>query len=156
MEIDFRKAGLNGQLSNLQRREFVFRSVPVLGMESILVAAKFSDITEQLHIATTLHGFEAMYYGKKQPWWEDQLLHWQGVAMEREGQDYADFVTEAYTEMFDQCEPARVALLATGDVKLKHSIGGTDPTQTVLTRNEFCEQLEAQRFRCRNTGILEF
>lgn len=155
MEIDFRLPGLNGQLSNLRRREFIFRGVPVLGMESILVAAKFSDIDEQLHIATTLHGFDAMYYGKKQPWWEDQLLHWQGVAMERDGDVYAEFVTEAYREMFDQCEPARLALLATGDTKLKHSIGGTDPTRTILTRTEFCEQLEAQRFRCRTSSFLE-
>ncbi len=155
IEVDFRLPYPNGAISNLAPNAFTFRGVDIAGMEGLLVATKYPDPVEQLHVVT-LHGFKAMYYGKKQPWWEDQLLHWQGTVMEREGSEYQDFLDEAYTCMFDQNENARTALLATGDRKLTHNIGGRDPQRTVLTVTEFCGRLMSQRRRLQTEGLLEF
>lgn len=154
IEVDFRLPYPNGALSNLAPNAFTFRGVDVAGMEGLLVACKFPDIAEQLHVVT-LKGFQAMYYGKKQPWYNDQLLHWQGDIMGRDGETYQEFLDEAYTCMFDQNERAREALLSTGERKLKHSIGGTDPERTVLTVSEFCGRLMGNRRRIQVNPFLE-
>jgi len=51
IDIDFRKSGLAHELSNLQRREFTFKGVDVLGIESILVACKHPDLDQQLYLS---------------------------------------------------------------------------------------------------------
>jgi hypothetical protein len=47
--------------------------------------------------------------------------------------------------MFDQNEGFRRALAATGRAFLQHSIGRTNPSETVLTQREFCSRLMALR-----------
>lgn len=47
--------------------------------------------------------------------------------------------------MFEQCPKFREALAATGNKRLFHSMGKTDPRQTILTEKEFCAHLTAQR-----------
>lgn len=44
------------------------------------------------------------------------------------------------------------ALLATGNKKLRHSIGGTDPLKTILTESEFCSILNDIRERLTKRG----
>jgi hypothetical protein len=43
--------------------------------------------------------------------------------------------------MFEQNIGARTALLATGELELRHSIGKSDATRTILTEDEFTERL---------------
>ena len=45
----------------------------------------------------------------------------------------------------------KAALEASGQANLTHNIGKSDPTKTVLTRNEFCSRL----IKLRNFGTLQ-
>ena len=138
MEIDFRLTGNCKLLSNLYPHKFTFRGVDTHGIEPLLVAAKFPDPEEQMYIIQNLQSFEAMMYGKKQPWWERQELYWMGEAMDRDSVAYMVFVCRMYNDLYEQNEVARAALIDTGTEPLKHSFASNDPTRTVLTRDTFC------------------
>jgi hypothetical protein len=44
-------------------------------------------------------------------------------------------------------------LLATGDKRLFHSMGKSDPTKTILTEEEFCSILTEVRAKLQNGGL---
>jgi hypothetical protein len=126
------------------------------GIEPLLVAAKFPDPEEQLHIIANLQSFDAWAYGRKQVWQDDQTLYWMGEGMNRHSLEYTTFVCEMYHDLYDQNMEARGALISTGDGVLKHSIGGTDPHWTVLTRNVFCHILTNIRAYYRSLSYVEY
>ena len=156
MEIDFRLTGTHKQLSNLYPHVFTFRGIETHGIEPLLVAAKFPDPEEQLYIIKNLKSFDAMFYGKKQAWYEDQILYWMGTGMDREGLAYAEFVCEMYHELFSQNLEARAILVSTGDEVLTHSFASNDPCRTVLTRTGFCNILTNIRAYYRSQEYVEY
>ena len=100
----------------------------------------------QKHICTLVGG-KAKRSGAKKNWQRDQILWWQGEPIKRESDEYQELLDEVYNAMFDQNEKARNALLATRNAVLKHSIGRSKESETVLTKNEFCRRLMKIRSR---------
>jgi hypothetical protein len=56
--------------------------------------------------------------------------------------------------MFKQNTGFKTALIATGDAHLTHSIGKTNPKETILTVSEFCNRLHWLRDIVRHQGII--
>jgi predicted NAD-dependent protein-ADP-ribosyltransferase YbiA (DUF1768 family) len=130
-----------GDLSNFAAHAFVFRGVSCASMEGLLQSVKFKNAAEQI-IICGLTGKEAKEKGQTANHWQDtQTLWWKEIPMARDSMGYQDFLTEAFNSLYTQNATARAALLETKDRALTHSIGITDPRQTVLTTGEFIDRL---------------
>lgn len=79
-----------------------------------------------------------------------QTLYWAGRAYGRHTEEYQALLSRAYQACYEQCEEFRLLLAKTGNAILKHSIGKDDPTQTILTIDEFVGRL----VRLRDCGTL--
>lgn len=135
-------------LSNFAPHKFVFDGVECSSMEGLLQAFKYSNPDMQKHICT-LVGKAAKFAGKKKDWRRSQTLYWQGVEFPRESDEYQALLDRAYGAMLEQSDGFRRALIATGDAVLQHSIGKSEPKETVLTRSEFCSRLTKLREQLR-------
>ncbi|MBS1722670.1 MAG: hypothetical protein JSS66_06625 [Armatimonadetes bacterium] len=127
-------------LSNFSPHKFVFDGVECASMEGWLQSLKFKNPDMQEYICS-LVGFAAKKAGKAKDWRREQKLYWQGLEFDRHGEDYQALLDRAYTALCEQSSSFRNALERTGDAVLKHSIGRTDPKETILTRTEFCSRL---------------
>jgi Bacteriophage protein GP30.3 len=129
-------------LSNFAIHHFVFDGVPVVSMEGFLQSLKFDKPHIQVEVCK-LAGLEAKRRGRARTknWQRVQKLWWQGVAYDRHSDDYRQLITRAYLTMAQQSESFRNALKATGNNPLTHSIGRSNPSETILTAAEFSAQL---------------
>lgn len=136
------------ELSNLTPHAFEFEGVQCASMEGFLQALKYTDPLEQQAVCR-LAGLEAKQYTSRRrsrtAWRQRGLLNWQGKVFLRESEEYAWLLEKAYQAMYEQSEPFRSALHATGCARLIHPSGGDDPFKTVLTRDEFCKLLTSLR-----------
>jgi hypothetical protein len=87
-----------------------------------------------------LVGKAAKFKGKKKKWWRDQTLYWQGQVFPRHSEEYQILLDRAF-DALAQNPSFQKALLATGEATLTHSLGKSNPSETVLTRAEFCSRL---------------
>ncbi len=133
-------------LSNFAPHPFVFRGIECNSMEGLLQAVKFKN-PEMAKFTCTLVGRKAKAHGRGKNWQEKQTLWWNGEAIKRDSDEYQELLDEAFNAMFDQNEKAKKALLASGSAVLKHSIGRTKQSETVLTKKEFCSRLTQIRSR---------
>jgi hypothetical protein len=113
-------------------------------MEGFLQSLKFKNPEMQKHVCT-LVGFKAKAKGKHKNWQESQTLYWQGQAIKRESDEYQVLLDKAFRAMKDCSDSFRRALKASQGANLTHSIGKSDPKQTVLTEREFCSRLTKLR-----------
>jgi predicted NAD-dependent protein-ADP-ribosyltransferase YbiA (DUF1768 family) len=143
MDIGSGKGYPASALSNFTPRRFSVDGVECNSMEGFLQSLKFKDSEMQKYVCT-LVGLAAKRKGQRS-WWKTQTLYWQGQEIGRHSEEYQQLLDKAYQAMFDQCESFRKALIASGDSVLKHSIGRTDPSHTVLTVSEFCGRLTKLR-----------
>ena len=143
-----------GALSNFARHPFTLRGIPIASMEGFLQGLKFKGEEMQREIFTK-HGIGAKRAGAKKNWQTTQTLWFQGEPIKRQSKQYQDLLDEAYDAMFDQNAKARKALLATQNAVLKHSIGRTNKSETVLTRSEFCSRLMKVRTRIRAEEFID-
>lgn len=136
-----------GELSNFTAREFEFDGVRCASMEGLIQALKFEDPKEQAELCAMV-GFAAKKRGRSrnEAWQSQQRLWWKGVAMERSGPEYQEFLDRIF-EALSQNEGFKKALMDTGDQELIHSIGESDPSKTALTEKEFCDRLTRLRAR---------
>ena len=132
-------------LSNFAPHPFVIDGVQCNSMEGFLQSLKFQNMEIQKQVCL-LTGRAAKFKGKKKKWWKEQKLYWLGVEYERDGERYQNLLDRAFSALA-QNESFSKALLATGDSVLTHSIGKNKPTETVLTRAEFCSRLTKLRSR---------
>ena len=109
---------------------------------------KFEGIEKQNKIFKQV-GIQAKFKGKKRKWYLDQQLYWQGKPMMRDSEEYRSIVEEAFNALAEN-KDFQKALLATGNRRLYHSIGKSDPTKTILTEKEFCSILTKIRMRLQN------
>lgn len=130
-------------LSNFAPHPFVIDGVQCNSMEGFLQSLKFKDPEMQKQVCL-LVGKAAKFRGKKKKWWKDQTLYWQGRAFYRHSNDYQYLLDRAFSALSENTSFQK-ALLATGNAALTHSIGKTNPAETVLTRSEFCSRLIAIR-----------
>ena len=126
-------------LSNFTPYEFTFRGKRFLSMESLLQGLKFETVETQNGVFERV-GVKAKLRGKKRKWYLDQTLYWQGTPMKRDSEEYKNIVCEAFYALAENID-FQQTLLATGDKRLYHTMGKSDPTRTILTEDEFCEIL---------------
>ena len=88
-----------------------------------------------------LVGFGAKKAGGSKNWYKTQTLHWKGKAYKRKSKEYQDLLNKAYKCLFNQNENFRKALTVTGNATLKHTIGKSNQSETILTKREFCSRL---------------
>ena len=132
-------------LSNFTPHSFVIDGVECASMEGFLQSLKFSDVEMQKHVCT-LVGKKAKFKGKKKRWWREQKLYWQGKVIDRHSDEYQELLDRAFDALSEN-SGFRRALLATHNAVLTHSIGKKNPSETILTRNEFCSRLTKFRTR---------
>lgn len=132
-------------LSNFSPHPFVIDGVKCASMEGFLQSLKFKNPEMQKYVCT-LVGKAAKFKGKKKKWWKEQTLYWQGVEYKRSSKEYQDLLDRAY-EALSQNVGFRNALKASGNSTLTHSMGKSDPTKTILTKQEFCSRLEKLRLK---------
>jgi len=126
-------------LSNFAPHPFVFDGVPCASMEGLLQSFKSPYPHIQVEICK-LVGYAAKKRGRNIDR-RDQNLYWNGRAYDRHGLDYQLLLSRAYTALYEQNEGFRNALKASGNAVLTHSIGRTNPSETILTQSEFCGRL---------------
>jgi len=127
-------------LSNFAPHPFTFRGIQVNSMEGFLQGLKFKNPEMQKYVFT-LVGKAAKTKGRGKNWHRDQTLYFQGEPIDRHSKEYQELLDEAYRGMFNSNEGAQNALLSTHNAVLTHSIGKKNPSETVLTRSEFCSRL---------------
>lgn len=127
-------------LSNFAPHPFVFDGVEVNSMEGLLQSFKFDKIPIQIEVCKLI-GFAAKKRGSKRNWQQNQTLYWNGAPYPRHSEDYQMLLDRAYLTLYQKNEGFRKALNATQKAILTHSIGRTNPSETVLTQKEFCSRL---------------
>ena len=132
-------------LSNFAPHPFTIDGIQCNSMEGFLQSLKFKD-EEMQKAVCLLVGKAAKFRGKNKNWQKTQILYWKGQEIKRDSQEYQDLLDRAY-EALSQNTGFQKALLATKDAILTHSIGKTNPNETVLTRAEFCSRLMKIRER---------
>ena len=135
----------SASLSNFAPHPFIIDGVECNSMEGFLQSLKFSNPDMQREVCK-LVGKQAKFKGKKKKWWRTQTLYWQGVEFSRNSQEYQELLDRAF-DALSKNESFKKALLATGNSPLTHSIGKINPSETVLTRAEFCSRLTKIRNR---------
>ena len=108
-------------------------------MEGFLQSLKFKNPKMQEYVAT-LVGYTAKKKGREKDWRRTQILWWNGEEIDRHGEEYQELLDIAFEALSKNISFA-TALLATRDAVLTHSIGKTNPNETVLTQKEFCSRL---------------
>ena len=153
VDIGSDSEGPAGLLSNFTPYAFSFRGYHFVSMEGLLQGLKFEGVEKQQKIFK-LVGKQAKFKGKKQGWYLDQRLYWQGEPMARQSEEYLSLVREAFDALACN-EDFQKILLSTGDKKLFHTMGKSDPTKTILTEEEFCTILTAVRTKLRFTKEMQ-
>jgi len=139
MDIHSKSPYPAGALSNFTAYDFIVDGISCASMEGFLQSLKFKDPKDQIKICA-LHGGDAKEAGLLIDWKETQILYWQEKAIDRHSIQYQDLITLAYDQL--KLKPDfQTALQKTGAETLEHSIGISDPKDTILTEAEFIAQL---------------
>lgn len=126
-------------LSNFAAYDFVMDGISCASMEGFLQSLKFKNPTDQINICA-LRGGDAKESGLLIDWKKTQTLYWQGQDINRHSPQYQTLITQAYDQL--KLNPDfQTALLKSGSEILEHSIGISDPEDTILTEHEFITQL---------------
>lgn len=117
-------------LSNFAPHGFIFEGVECASMEGFLQGLKFSNPEMQAHVCT-LVGRSAKKKGSKKNW-------------KRDSEEYQILLTNAFDALATN-NVFKIALLASQNATLTHSMGRNKINETVLTEKEFCSQLHRLR-----------
>lgn len=130
------KSPLSRILSNLFPYDFEFRGFLLKSLEGFFQGIKFRDPQTQQYVFA-YNGLNAYYMkaASDYHWQESGYVYWQGTPIKRDSADYADIVDELYVSAAQN--PLFRQALKNADRPLIHSIGNTDKTETVLTREEY-------------------
>lgn len=131
-----------GKLSNFSSFKFIFDGVECASMEGLLQAFKFENIDSQ-KITCGLTGFDAKRKGsgRNSYWQSKQTLWWKDKAYFRKSKEYQNLLNRAYNALYEN-EDFRKTLSDAGSAIFTHSIGKSNPKDTVLTESEFCKRLQ--------------
>ena len=121
-------------------------------MEGFLQSLKFENPDMQAQVCT-LVGKKAKFKGKKKKWWRNQTLYWRGKPIKRDSIEYQELLDRAFNALSENASFRR-ALLTTNNATLTHSISKNKITETVLTRQEFCQRLTKIRKRLQDAKTL--
>lgn len=128
-------------LSNLYDDRFTFEDTEFASMESFLQGLKFKNPDKQAKVFA-MSGRQAKKAGKHHNWWKlTENLYFKGEKLDRYGKEYRNLTVKVFLHRYEQSEAFRQALLDTGLKTLRHSIGKTAQRKTILTQNEFLDNL---------------
>jgi len=136
------KSPLSRILSNLFPYDFEFRGFQLKSLEGFFQGIKFKNPDIQKYVFA-YNGINAYYMkaASDYHWQDDGNLYWQGVSIKRDSADYEALVDELYISAAQN--PLFRQALKNTDRPLIHSIGNTNPLETVLTRFEYERQINA-------------
>ena len=93
-----------------------------------------------------LSGYDAWRVRHALPdWRETQILYWNNIPHHRESSSYFQLLEVAYDQLFECSAIFREALKKTKGKTLIHSIGTTNPKETLLTPKEYISLLNRER-----------
>lgn len=145
------KNSLSRSLSNLYPMSFKFRGKWVNSIEGVLQGLKHKDkkLQKLIFKYSGLDAYHTRGSNTLDFWGDEGVLYWQGKPMKRDSEEYQNFLDELYLSvvknpLYKKC------LLATGDKYLLHHIGGENMKETVLTRFEYEQRLNALRAYVKN------
>lgn len=127
------------ELSNFAPHEFDIDGIHCASMEGFLQSLKFPDPDKQKSICG-LVGFYAKKAGTEQNWQKHQILYWRGKRIVRRSKEYQTLLDRAYLAMLNN-KDFRIALRASGNATLIHTVGKMKEGETVLTIREFIHRL---------------
>ena len=152
VDINFSGEYPSYPLSNLYQCPFYFDGVYCATREGLLQAFKTKVINEQVRLCT-LSGHNAQKAGQEYNNWKDnQILYWNGKSFERDSDEYLDLLKQVFNPE-NMSLDIIVALLATNNRKLIHSVGKSDMIDTVLTEQEFCSLMTSARIKLKEKGL---
>lgn len=150
LDISFKTQGLSKALSNLCPYPFEFDGVQCSSMEAFLQSLKTKDPVVQKDICAK----SAVFCYKLRPMYDDwrktQTLYWRGKEICRHSEEYHLLLTRAYEALLKQSPLFCYALKKAKENNyiLKHSIGCKDPSETILTPDEYMALLEHLMSEC--------
>lgn len=130
-------------LSNLCGNTFVLDGVECKSMEGFLQSLKIDDSVKQRQVCS-MKGKKAKNHSTN-AWKAEQIVNWRGEKMSRQSREFRLLLERAYQALFDQNARFREALLLTRGKTIYHTMGSSDPNETILTRSEFCDILTGLR-----------
>ncbi|QAU04041.1 hypothetical protein Henu6_gp25 [Acinetobacter phage Henu6] len=154
IDIYFRLPGPAGQLSNLTENPFIMDNTFFGSTEGFLQGLRESNPVRQKEVFA-MHGIKAKTSGGIRPI-KGQTLYWKGQPFNRHSEFYQNLLKKAFTCCFAQNEKYQKALYDTLDKELKHTIGKSDPYDTILTVEEFVGTLTSIREKYREFLIKKF
>lgn len=134
-------------LCNFTPTQFEHKGVKINSMEGFLQALKVKDEKTQKKICT-LPGFLAKKVGnylKRTGKFDRVTLYWEGKEYSRNGQEIRQVIDDAYKSKYAHDSLFRHVLSDSKGKTLTHSIGKSDPVDTVLTEEEFITHLDNLR-----------
>lgn len=123
-------------LSNFWGNAFKVDGVLCKSMEGFLQSLKYQDEMKQRQICS-MKGGRAKHQGTDL-WKVSQQVYWRGKVIDRHSEEYQKLLRKAYHALFEQSTNFHNALMLTRGKRLYHSIGSNNPSDTILTRDEFC------------------
>ena len=127
-------------LSNFCETDFVFDDVQIKSLEGFLQSLKTSDEEKQKSICL-LVGKDAKTIGNFLIDFDGTHLHWKGKTIDRFSEEYHTLLRRVYLARFEHDANFRQALEYTKNRKLIHTVGKSDPKETILTDGEFIDLL---------------
>lgn len=145
IDIHSQFPGHAGNLSNLANHPFLLNGIYYGSMEGFLQSLRVKDVEMQKEVAA-MHGIKAKMQGQYHIIKND-TMYYKGVPFNRFSTKYPQLVAEAYDKCFAQNESFQMSIYATRKHTLRHSIGKSDATQTILTENEFLGNLLGLKYK---------
>lgn len=135
------------RLSNFTARKFTVNGVACSSLEAILQSLKTADAKTQIALCKTSSRYAQKKGQEYNNWKDGQTLWWNGSGYKRQSPAYAELLKRIYDAAYEQDPTFREDLLATNGQPLCHSIGKSNPRDTVLTEDELIFQLKRLHIR---------
>lgn len=143
IEIKYRGVGLQKKLSNLYPHTFQLEGVSYSSMEAFFACLRTDDESLKPNFRNKF-GYIAWKLGHQFDWTEKQVVYYNGVEIDRHSEDYTNLITSAFDALFENPD-FKEALTKSQSKTLKHSMGKSSKSKSLLTRSEFIDQLNRLR-----------
>ena len=142
-------------LSNFAKHKFTVDGIRCGSMEGFLQSLKYKNRLLARSVAKK-SGKRAKRAGDRRKGWRRRgVLYWKGKKYERLSPALSALIRRAYEAMFRESSDFRAALGASMGYTLTHSLGKSDPFDTVLTEGEFIGHLNHLRRNCLSAKVKE-
>jgi hypothetical protein len=143
IDIHSQMPGIPGILSNLHPKAFIMNGLFYGSIEGFLQGLRCKDPVRQQEIFR-LVGIQAKRTGYENPI-KNNTLYYKGLPFDRHSDYYQKLLDKAFMCCFVQNDIFQKALYDSVGHELAHSIGKTDPNDTILTNQEFLSRLDKIR-----------